>query len=223
MQILLDIQDILTPDHVHDPFHELHERLDREVAMKEMLEKSWSTPFNHQGEASRMRHAMTHDLEFHKAVASDSCDTLKPNPIRCGLLVYDAYLELRSSGLRFERSTGQTCMMAHLYVATRLLAPDSPKWPDMDFLIAQQDVTRLFFGGLPKTFEECVRKVYLMMGRSQAEIARAYRAKKKGNKSDKTMFVRNKDGRWMEETSILTPIFKPRSYGWSTTNASVDD
>jgi hypothetical protein len=37
MQILLDMQDILTPEHEHGPFHERHERLDREVANKEMF------------------------------------------------------------------------------------------------------------------------------------------------------------------------------------------
>jgi hypothetical protein len=166
---------------------------------------------------------MTHDLEFHKSIATAPCNTLKLHPIRCGLLIYDANLELRSSGLSLERSTGQICIMAHLYVATRLIAPDSPKWPDMEFLIEQQDETRLFFGGRPKTLEECVRKVYLMMGRSAADRWRIGRVKKKGVNSEKTSKKRNKDGRWLDETSILTPIFKPRSYGWSTTNASVDD
>jgi hypothetical protein len=156
---------------------------------------------------------MTHDLEFHKSIATDPCNTLKLNSIRCGQLVYDANLELRSSGLSLERSTRQICMMAHLYVATRLIAPDSPKWPDMEFLIEQQDETRLFFGGRPKTLEECVRKVYLMMGRSAADRWRIRRVKKKGVNSEKTSKSRNKDGRWLDETSILTPIFKPWSYG----------
>jgi hypothetical protein len=192
----------------------MHERLDREVATKEAFEKSWSTRFNRLGAGPKIRKALMKDLEFHKAIAADSCNTLKPNPIRCALLVYDAYLELGGSGLTVERATGQICMMAHLYVATRILVPSSPKWPDMEFLFAQQEETRLFFGGLSKTFEECIRKVYLMMGRSATDMARAEKTRKRVGKSDKSsIHIKFNDGRWMQETGILAPIFKPRGYG----------
>jgi hypothetical protein len=64
MQILLDVQDILTPEHEHHPFHELHQRLDREIATKEMFEQSWSTPFKHVGGIPEILHKMTHHPDF---------------------------------------------------------------------------------------------------------------------------------------------------------------
>ncbi|KAF1940621.1 hypothetical protein EJ02DRAFT_226837 [Clathrospora elynae] len=112
---------------------------------------------------------MTKNPEVTKAVTEDDCNTLKPNPIRCGFLNYDAYLELYNSGLEFERATGRVCMMVHLNFTTRLLA---------------HSATRLLFGGLPKTFDECVRKVYLMRGRSAADMARDARKKTKTQGKD---------------------------------------
>ena len=48
-QTLLDIQDILTPAKADGPFNELHERINRESAFKEHLERSWSSPFEAYG------------------------------------------------------------------------------------------------------------------------------------------------------------------------------
>lgn len=117
--------------------------------MKEALERSWIQRFPSIGHAADVRKDMATDLTYTKAVADDPCETLKPNPIRCGLLMYDAYLQLNTSGYQLERALGQICMMTHLYVATKLLHPDCPVWPDMEYLIHQQDETRLFFGGAP--------------------------------------------------------------------------
>ncbi|KAI4915341.1 hypothetical protein J4E85_010466 [Alternaria conjuncta] len=221
IQILLDIQDILTKDHLHDPFDELNVRVDREVAMKEALERSWIQPFPTEGHAADIRKDMATDLTYTKAVADDPCETLKPNPIRCGLLMYDAYLQLNTSGYQLERALGQICMMTHLYVATKLLHPESPVWPDMEYLIHQQDEARLFFGGAPQTLGESLRKVYLMVGRTASDAAREPR----GKKTSKTLKEMRKlrDGRWLQEPSILAPIFLERSFGWATTDAAVDD
>jgi hypothetical protein len=196
-------------------------RLDRETSTKEALERNWILPFSSLGYAEAKRKDMAEDLAFTKAVADDPCDTLKPNPIRCGLLMYDAYLQVNSSGLQLERCLGQICMMAHVYAATRLIAPDSPVWPDMEYLIYQQGETRLFFGGMPKTFNESHRKAHLMVGRSAADTAREARGKTKGSKPVKDI-RKLRDGRWLQESSILAPTFMERSFGWATTNASVD-
>jgi len=195
-------------------------RVDREVAMKEALERSWIQPFPSVGHAADIRKDMATDLTYTKAVADDPCETLKPNPIRCGLLMYDAYLQLNTSDYQLERALGQICMMTHLYVATKLLHPESPVWPDMEYLIHQQDEARLFFGGAPQTLGESLRKVYLMVGRTASDAAREPR----GKKTSKTLKEMRKlrDGRWLQEPSILAPTFLERSFGWATTDAAVD-
>jgi len=84
-------------------------------------------------------------------------------------------------------------MMTHLYVATKLLHPECPVWPNMEYLSHQQDETRLFFGGAPQTLGESLRKVYLMVGRTASDAAREAR----GKKSSKTLKEMRKlrDGR----------------------------
>jgi len=96
-------------------------------------------------------------------------------------------------------------MMAHLYAATKLLDPTSPRWPDMEFLIYSQGADRLFFGGTPKTLDESHRKSRLMVGQS----ARAGKQ------------VKLTDGRWIQDTSVVAPIFTKRTT-WATTDESVD-
>jgi len=88
MQILLDIQDILGPSHVGAPFQELHDFLDKESATTEAFKKSWSLPFNMGTIVSGQQEYLKDALEAAKAIADDSCDTLKHNPVRCGLLRY---------------------------------------------------------------------------------------------------------------------------------------
>ncbi|EFQ93236.1 hypothetical protein PTT_09431 [Pyrenophora teres f. teres 0-1] len=211
MQLLLDIQDAIGEGDAYKPLCELQERLDREISYNEAF-TSKSSPFS-DARVEELRGDMTHNLKYNQELAKDSCDTLKPNPIRCGLLMYDAYLELNTIGHTLERVAGEMCMMAHLYKATRLIAPDSPTWPDMEYLIYQQDENHLFFGGVPKTFEECVRKVKLMMGQSRADQAREERMSEKSKKAARGRPLKPKNGRWIQDPSILAPIFRERSLG----------
>ncbi|KAL1797167.1 hypothetical protein ACET3X_003773 [Alternaria dauci] len=172
IQILLDVQDILTKDHLEDPLNELRVRVDREIATKEALERSWASPFMPEPPAESIRKSMTQDLAYVKGAMNERCKRLKLDPIRCGLLMYRTYLEVNNTNSRLEGALGHIAMMVHMYAATRLIAPESPVWPDMEYFIYQQGPTRVFFGGWPKTLDECYRKATLTIGRSHADEAR---------------------------------------------------
>ncbi|KAI2485754.1 hypothetical protein Ptr902_04694 [Pyrenophora tritici-repentis] len=221
MQLLLDIQDVIGEEDAQKPLWELQERLDKEISYNEVFTCKSSSPFTDE-RIEELRVDMTHNLKYNQELAKDPCDTLKPNPIRCGLLMYDAYLELNTTGHNLERVAGEMCMMAHLYKATRLIAPDSPKWPDMEYLIYQQDEAHIFFGGVPKTFEECVRKVKLMMGQSRADQAREERMSEKAKNAARGRSLKPKNSRWIQDPSILAPIFRERSFGTAANAASID-
>lgn len=53
-----------------------------------------------------------------------------------------------------------------IYAAGRSAFPDSLTWPDMEFLLFQQDEKHVFFGGRPKNIEWTARKWLLALGRS---------------------------------------------------------
>ncbi|EDU40270.1 hypothetical protein PtrSN002B_001325 [Pyrenophora tritici-repentis] len=86
---------------------------------------------------------------------------LKRHPVRCGLMKHHLYSRILE--LRFEGSQDQIKQMtwlAHLYIAGRLIQPDLPRWPDMEFAIHRQGVAYLFGGqGLPTTLTQCKSKL----------------------------------------------------------------
>jgi hypothetical protein len=69
------------------------------------------------------------------------------NPIRCGLMkhhLYSRLLELRFQGS--QEQVQQMTWLAHLYVAEKLLEPQEPRWPDMEFVLQRQGLVYLFRG-----------------------------------------------------------------------------
>ncbi|KAF2647762.1 hypothetical protein K491DRAFT_549820, partial [Lophiostoma macrostomum CBS 122681] len=89
---------------------------------------------------------------------------LKRNPLRCGLMKYDLYLNAQFTGYKFAAEGERVWAMAHLYVAGGLLHPDAPAWPDMEHVIWRQNPEWLFFGGKPKSLDEAHRKYRLGLG-----------------------------------------------------------
>jgi hypothetical protein len=227
MQVLLDVQDILHATHSWTPFEDLHICMAAEILAQKALHDNWLLPFIMTSSASSepsqtlddMRKLNTMRLLRHKYLANGTSDALKHNPIRCGLLKYDLYLDRRGQGLPLEEATNQICMMAHLYVATRTLHPEAPKWPDMELAIHHQNPTRLFFGGIPKTIDECMRKVYDMAGKSATSMARDAGRRQKMQAKDslsgiffgKVTREKTTEGRRIEDTSTLATIFHNRN------------
>jgi hypothetical protein len=71
---------------------------------------------------------------------------LRRHPVSCGVLQYDMFHDIHRYGFQLEWATDCIRPMIYLYIATRLLDPDSRSWPDMELLILRQDPTRLFYG-----------------------------------------------------------------------------
>jgi hypothetical protein len=72
------------------------------MAAVEKFRESWSIPFGFDHEVMPENEFLEQQPSNAKKAADDSCDTLKQNPIRCGLLRYDCQLQFRDSGLYLE-------------------------------------------------------------------------------------------------------------------------
>ncbi|KAI4645148.1 hypothetical protein J4E93_005948 [Alternaria ventricosa] len=159
-------------------------------------------------ERSRCRDTM--DI-YHQLMEHSDIPALKYNPIRCGLIKYDVYFQLHICGWHLERHSGLVCVLGHLYTAGKLLYPNDPTWPDMEYLLYSQDPNHIFYGGIPKTLDESYRKINLAFGSRMPRV----------DSSGKYRF--HKSSRLFQETSLLSPVLESRMTGWSDhTNDSVD-
>jgi hypothetical protein len=71
---------------------------------------------------------------------------LKHRPIRCGLLKYELELQLHYRATTIEKLGTDVLYLGWLYVVgSRILHPDAPKWPDIEYVLHGQE-ERLFFG-----------------------------------------------------------------------------
>ncbi|KAJ0117351.1 hypothetical protein J7T55_003765 [Diaporthe amygdali] len=105
---------------------------------------------------------------------SDCCnapdfDLLKMNPLHCGMIKYDIYRSRQSSALHQNTDDNRDIWtMMYIYAAGRSVFPDSLAWPDMEFLLYQQDEKYVFFGGRPTDLQWAARKWLLALGNSSA-------------------------------------------------------
>ncbi|KAF2868870.1 hypothetical protein BDV95DRAFT_596572 [Massariosphaeria phaeospora] len=107
-----------------------------------------------------------------KKLRKEENSFLKRHPLLCGMMKYDLYLRYHAAGIKSEKQTSAICMMGHIYVAGRLLQPNSPGWPDMDLVLYAQDPERLFMGDFPRTLEQAQKKFSLIIGSSAVNSAR---------------------------------------------------
>lgn len=89
---------------------------------------------------------------------------LRQNPLRCGMLKYDLYLQLHKHALEHEGKSRWLTNMMHVYVACRSVYPDDPVWPDMEWVLRRQDKNHLFSGGVPQSMAEALEKFLLGLG-----------------------------------------------------------
>lgn len=96
----------------------------------------------------------------------------------------------------------------YIYAAGRSAFPDSLSWPDMEFLLYQQDEKHVFFGGRPKNIEWTARKWLLALGRSSND----YSYKDLGHvQCCSSRFVINfKKWRPLKDNSVLGRFFSSR-------------
>ncbi|KAK8055039.1 hypothetical protein PG993_000266 [Apiospora rasikravindrae] len=117
---------------------------------------------------------------------------LEYNPIRCGLMLYNLRLQLYDRALTFDKGLLMLIPMVHLYKMCRLVYPEMPAWPDMEFFLLHQDVERLFIGGLPVSLTESTSKYALAIGMSAQALSKMKRTgKMKPPNFDKMRFAQN--------------------------------
>ena len=97
---------------------------------------------------------------------------LTRNPILCGLLSFSLTLDLRQIGIARANVSSSIICTAHLYNAIKVNNPSIGRWEEMERAIAIHTPERVFYGGPPKTLEECERQFKLAIGISIQMSAR---------------------------------------------------
>ncbi|KAF2105763.1 hypothetical protein BDV96DRAFT_655337 [Lophiotrema nucula] len=148
----------------------------------------------------------TQKMKTHEVIGKtlDERDwVMKMSPWRCGLLKYELELQLHHAATGIEYLTADIMMLCWLYVVgSRILYPDAPRWPDMEFMLQRQDPDHLFHGGLPKTLAEAGKKLDLARGESALNHA--------SNRRNNKVAVNQKNFRRFKDPSVLARPFIDR-------------
>jgi hypothetical protein len=127
IQTLLDIQDI--NDYrmgegkgYNVPYNHLRARLDTELDAWRLEFKEWKPPFSSQlGKDTRSWQECSlrrgNIGVYHDLIEHNDIPAIKFNPIRCGLMNYDLYLQLHECGFHLEMFSGLASVLGHLYTA----------------------------------------------------------------------------------------------------------
>ncbi|KIW76268.1 hypothetical protein Z517_11014 [Fonsecaea pedrosoi CBS 271.37] len=97
---------------------------------------------------------------------------MKDFPVTCGTMKTELHLEWHTLGLVHVNSTLQVPMLCHLYNALRIVAPQSPVWPDMELVIRNQNPEKIFVGGRPETLGQARNRFLLSSGVSITSLAK---------------------------------------------------
>lgn len=88
-----------------------------------------------------------------KLLRSEDFYIYKHNPLLSGMMKYHFVLHWHAAGISHEATSVSLFMMAHVYTGTRLRNPDAAVWPDMEFVLFNQDPRYVLFK-IPETPEE---------------------------------------------------------------------
>lgn len=92
---------------------------------------------------------------------------IQRQPILCGLMKYRMFAATSTWQLDLEHHQKDMFTMAYIYIASCILEPDAPAWPDMEFAIYLQDPAWICHGGKP-TILEAAEMAFLFAGGSSA-------------------------------------------------------
>lgn len=103
-----------------------------------------------------------------------NCDTLCPS-----LALWSPLINIETQHYRFGTAKANedevTIWMVPLYIAAKVLHPETPTWPDMEFLIQRQMDEHLFVCGRPRTLSQCYSKFVLSRGLSTQHFSKNLR------------------------------------------------
>ena len=116
---------------------------------------------------------------------------LSRHPILCGLLQFKVYTEMKDTGTTLAGAWGSILYVAHLYNACRQAGylEEGEVWPDMELVMDIHSRESMFLGQVPKTPEQWLKSMTLMLGAAPESFARATRISqlKMSKKGPKTM------------------------------------
>ena len=122
------------------------------------------------------------------------------NPVHCGTMSLQLAISLETAALALANHHKSIFGAAHLYNALLQANLLQDRWPEMDALITFQ-ITPLFCGELPKTFDEMHSRISLRLGASVMNKAR--------NRRVAHQFIPSKTGLPNLICSELSTIFRP--------------
>ena len=151
----------------------------------------------------------------HTRTEEDSFSFLKWHPTQAGLLMFNINLRMQEAGMIFVNAMGSVIYLAYLYNGIQQEGAIPLKWPDMDRIIDSHAEEHIFMGGKPKTVNDSVKKMCLMMGMSvNTFLVSSGRAR---SKVPKTLLSKKRP--WvLEETTTVSRLFRNRYCN----NGSVD-
>lgn len=91
---------------------------------------------------------------------------LQHHPIFCGLISFHINLKAQEAGLCVANAFGSILYTAHLYSAAMQEGQITHDWPDLDFALESQGLSRTFVGEPPNNFQDYLKRFLLCMGYS---------------------------------------------------------
>lgn len=136
---------------------------------------------------------------------SESFYLLKRQPILCGILAFEALVEMQIGGVNLCDTWASITYPSQLYMALKNM-PDPVRQvsPGMDHVISIHTEERLFIGSAPKTIEESFRQSLLMQRFSASNFAKNRRPGRGA-----PLRISKAGPRGLQETSTLAKLLRP--------------
>ena len=124
-------------------------------------------------------HSNSNDLE-QMACEAEVMTYYENHPAVCGTMIQSFLIQSHLLGIEAAAIHERIMFVCHLYNAGlqhHLLSPRF-KWADLEYIIIQQGVSRIFVGERPTYLEDCCKRLHLVTGERPSEKARRERQKR---------------------------------------------
>jgi hypothetical protein len=138
---------------------------------------------------------------------------LSRHPVLCGLLQFKVYTEMKYFGIVLAGAWGSILYVAHMYNACRQAGylKEWEVWPDMELIMDIHSRESMFLGQVPKTPEQWLKSMTLMLGVAPESFARFTRVNQ--------LKFSKKGPKMMSSKSPLSDIFQDEYF--ATGNAAL--
>ncbi|KUJ14900.1 uncharacterized protein LY89DRAFT_124635 [Mollisia scopiformis] len=126
---------------------------------------------------------------------------LKGQPILCGMFAFRATLELHHGGVNLCNAYRTVTYPAQFYNALRQKENPVQPWPMMEEAIAIHTEARVFVGSAPKTVQESLRQICLVVGYSASAFAQ-------NRRPNRPLPISKNGARGLKDDTVLGSFFR---------------